>query len=646
MSIDHAPSEGVVAVLDEVTAALLPEPDLTVSEWADEYRILPDTSAEPGSWRTDRAPYTKEIMDALSPSHPAEFVVLMKGSQTAGTEVGLNWIGYTIHHAPGLMMLVNPSLDMVKRNTSTRIDPLIAATPELAKKVVAPRSKEAGNSIFRKKFPGGELVMTGANSAAGLRSTPARYLFLDEVDGYPSDADDEGDPVDLAVRRTVTFRNRRKIYLVSTPTIKGVSRIEKWYAASDQRRLHVPCKGCGHFDVITFRKIIFEETDTEPARAIDPRYVCEVCGYKHTEADKILHLLPKAKWRPTAEGDGRTVGFHLPALYSPFEPWQDICDNFLDRKKDPNRLKVWRNTALGETWDEPGDAPEWERIYERREDYKIGVVPEGPLALTAGVDVQNDRLEMEVVGWAPDRQSWSIIYHILYGNTSDIDDPVWDDLDQILDTPLKHVNGHDMLIERLAIDDGFNPQVVRDWARRHSASRVIVVKGSDTSREPIGHPTIVDVNSRGKRIRRGMRIWTIGVSILKSQLYGWLRLRKPSDEELKKGKGYPQGYCHFPMYPDEYFKQLTAEQVVRKVLRGYTKLVWEKTRERNEGLDGRIYARAAALNLGLEQWTDESWNKRQAQLEPIQTDEPRQPTTVGRRRKSRRWSSRSSYMER
>ena len=173
-----------------------------------------------------------------------------------------------------------------------------------------------------------------------------------------------------------------------------------------------------------------------------------------------------------------------------------------------------------------------------------------------------------------------------------------------------------------------------------------MVKGSDTSREPIGHPTIVDVNSRGKRIRRGMRIWTIGVSILKSQLYGWLRLRKPSDEEIKKGKGYPQGYCHFPMYPDEYCKQLTAEQVVRKVLRGYTKLVWEKTRERNDSLDARIYSRAAALNLGLEQWTDEAWNNRQAQLEPIQQDESRQPTTVGRRRKARRRSSRSSYMKR
>ena len=629
-----------------IADALEPEPELTVSEWADTYRILPETSNEAGPWRTARVPYAKEIMDALSPSHWAEIVVFMKGTQIAGTEIGNNWIGFTIHHAPGLMMVVNPSLKDVKKNTQTRIDPLIAATPELAGRVVPPRSREAGNSIFHKKFPGGELVMTGANSATGLRSTPARYLFLDEVDGYPVDAGDEGDPVDLAMRRTVTFRHRRKIYMVSTPTIKGASRIEKAYAVSDQSRYYVPCKECGEFDVIQFTKIIFEQTDDDPPRAIDPKYVCKACGYAHTEADKVLHLLPKGQWRTTAKGDGRTAGFHLSALYSPFEPWQDICDDFLSRQKDPVRLRVWKNTALGETWEEPGDAPEWERLYERREEYKIGQVPEGPLAVTAGVDVQGDRLEMEVVGWAQDRQSWSIIYHVLYGNTSDIDDPVWDDLDQVLDTPLKQVNGHDMLIEQLAIDDGFNPQVVRDWARRHAANRVIVVKGSDTVREPIGRATIVDVDSRGKRIRRGMRIYTIGVSILKSQLYGWLRLRKPTDEEAKEGKGYPQGYCHFPMYPDEYFKQLTAEQVVRKVLRGYPRLVWEKIRERNEALDARNYARVAALNLGVEKWRDGVWTERQGQLEPIEKDEPRQPATVGRRRKARRRSSRSSYMER
>ncbi len=203
-----------------------PEPPIPVSDWADRHRILPPTSAEPGRWRTERTPYLREVMDALSTSSPYERVVLMKGAQTGGSEAGLNWLGYIIQNAPGIAMLVMPSLDMVRRNTTVRIDPLIEATPALRELVASPRSRDAGNSLFRKSFPGGQLVMTGANSAVGLRSTPVRYLFLDEVDGYPGDADGEGDPVDLAIQRTATFQGRRKIYMVSTPTLKGHSRIE------------------------------------------------------------------------------------------------------------------------------------------------------------------------------------------------------------------------------------------------------------------------------------------------------------------------------------------------------------------------------------------------------------------------------------
>lgn len=194
-----------------------PEPPIPVSAWAERHRILPPTSAEPGRWRTDRTPYLRAVMDALSTASPWERVVLMKGAQTGGTEAGLNWLGYIIHNAPGIAMLVQPSLDMVRRNTAIRIDPLIESTPALAELVASAKSRDAGNSLFRKSFPGGQLVMTGANSAAGLRSTPVRYLFLDEVDGYPGDSDGEGDPVDLAIQRTATFRGRRRIYMVSPP---------------------------------------------------------------------------------------------------------------------------------------------------------------------------------------------------------------------------------------------------------------------------------------------------------------------------------------------------------------------------------------------------------------------------------------------
>ncbi len=245
-----------------------PEPPIPVSYWADRHRILPPTSAEPGRWRTDRTPYLRAVMDALSTSSPYERVVLMKGAQTGGSEAGLNWLGYIIQNAPGIAMLVMPSLDMVRRNTTVRIDPLIEATPALRDLVSAPRSPDAGNSLFRKSFPGGQLVMTGANSAVGLRSTPVRYLFLDEVDGYPGDADGEGDPVDLAIQRTTTFRGRRKIYMVSTPTLKGHSRIEAAYLDSDQRYFHVPCQQCGDMAPITWARIRWPEGQRDAAYLI------------------------------------------------------------------------------------------------------------------------------------------------------------------------------------------------------------------------------------------------------------------------------------------------------------------------------------------------------------------------------------------
>ncbi len=232
-------------VWERLKDGLRPELPLTVSEWASRYRILPPTSAEPGRWRNDRTPFLAEIMDALSVHSPTERVVFMKGAQIGATEAGNNWIGYVIHNAPGLMLAVLPSLDDIKRNSATRIDPLIECSPVLKERVVEPRSREPGNSMFRKKFLGGELVLTGATSAKGLRSTPARYLFMDEIDAYPADADDEGDPVALAIQRTVTFKGRRKIYLVSTPTLKGFSRIEAAYLESDRRIFEVPCLDVG-----------------------------------------------------------------------------------------------------------------------------------------------------------------------------------------------------------------------------------------------------------------------------------------------------------------------------------------------------------------------------------------------------------------
>lgn len=327
-----------------------PEPILTVSEWSDENRYLSQKAAsEPGRWRTDRTPYLRAIMDALSASSPIQRVVFEKGAQIGATESGLNWIGYVIDQAPGPMLSVAPTVDMAKRYSKQRVAPMIEESPALRDSVADSRSRDSGNTVLAKEFAGGVLVMTGANSAVGLRSMPARYVFLDEVDGYPGDVDGEGDPVALAEARTRTFQ-RRKIYMVSTPTIAGRSRIDREFSKSDQRRFFVPCPHCDHFQTLQFKQLKWPKQ--EPTRAT---YWCEDCGAEIGEEHKT-EMLRRGEWRATAEGDGRTVGFHLSSMYSPvgWMSWVEIAQRWEAAQGDPELLKEFINTRLVDTADSDG----------------------------------------------------------------------------------------------------------------------------------------------------------------------------------------------------------------------------------------------------------------------------------------------------
>jgi phage terminase large subunit GpA-like protein len=270
----NSPIPRTEAVYNETArAGARPDPLLTVSEWADRYRMLAQrSSAEPGPWRTTRTPYLREIMDCLSPSSAVERIVFMKGAQIGATECGNNWISYVIHQAPGPIMSVQPTVEMAKRNSKQRIEPLIDESTALRALVREARSRDSGNTILSKEFPGGVLVMTGANSAVGLRSMAARYLFLDEVDGYPGDVEGEGDPVNLAMARTRTFA-RRKIFLCSTPKITGMSRIEAAFEESDKRQYFVPCPVCREFQVLKFAQLRWPKGEWEKVV-----YVCEHCG--------------------------------------------------------------------------------------------------------------------------------------------------------------------------------------------------------------------------------------------------------------------------------------------------------------------------------------------------------------------------------
>ena len=446
-----------------------PDLHLSISEWADKFRTLsPKSAAEPGQWKTDRTPYLREIMDNLSSHSSVNRVVFSKGAQIGGTEAGNNFIGYIIHMAPGPMMAVSPTVEMAKRNSKQRIDPLIEDSRELKEKVKPARSRDSGNTILSKEFPGGVLVMTGANSAVGLRSMPARYLFMDEVDGYPGDVEGEGDPIMLAERRSATFQHRRKIFLVSTPTLKGLSRITREFEHSDMRYYFVPCPFCGHEQILKFEKLQWKENQFD-----DVKYQCEFCEQLLAEHHKT-EMLQQGKWIATSTSPNGTVGYHLSSLYSPIGwfSWSDAAAMFEQAKEHPELMKSFVNTVLGEPFEEDHDAPEWERLYERAEDYTIGTVPEGGLFLTAGVDVQRDRIEAEIVAGGLGKHSWSVDYRVFYG---DIADPAFRETvyDEITGKQYRHASGANLCVLMIAVDSGYATQEVYDWVRKKPASRIM-----------------------------------------------------------------------------------------------------------------------------------------------------------------------------
>lgn len=625
--MSFADYDGGVDVRRSWFAGLAPDPVLTVSQWADRHRILSSRAAsEAGPYRTARTPFMRAIMDALSPKHPAQRVVFMKAAQVGATEAGNNWIGFAMHRAPGPFLAVQPTVDLAKRLSQQRIDPLIEESPDLRALVMPSRSRDSGNTVLGKRFPGGQLVLTGANSAVGLRSMPARWVFLDEVDAYPGDLDGEGDPVALAEARTISFGHRSKVFLASTPTIKGLSRIEREYEVSDQQRYHVPCPECGALQWLKFERLRWDKGAPEGAV-----YICEHCAAEIEERHKTWMMAEEngAVWQATAPPDvceaARTagvVGFHISGLYSPLGwlSWEEIARNWEAAQGNTSAIKTLKNTVFGETWQEKGEAPEWQRLYERREGWRIGSAPEGVLVLTAGADVQRDRIEIDIWGWGRGLQSWLVDHVVLEGDTAR--DEVWGDLTEFLSTTWPHASGVEMALARLAIDsgDGGTTDQVYRWVRSVGGGAVMAVKGVGgfDRATPVDGPTYVETTESGRKLKRGVKLWKVAGATFKSETYRWLRLAAPTDEEIDEGAEWPSGYIHIPAgTTSEWVKQLTAEQLMTiRTRQGYQKLEWQKTRERNEALDCRVYARAASWLMGMDRWDERRWLGLEAQVTP------------------------------
>ena len=593
-------------------AGLRPDPIMTVSQWADAKRVLSSKgSAEPGPYRTDRVPFAREIMDSLSVTDPTGIVVWMKAAQIGASECGFNWLGYVIDNVPGPMLIVQPTTEMSDRNVRQKIDPMFETCPALAAKVPAKRSRDGGNNLKNKEFPNGFVIFGSANSSASLRSSSVRYLMLDEVDEYEIDLGEQGDPIGLAKARTRSFGSKKKIYIPSTPTVEGKSRIAHLFERSDQRFYYVPCPHCAEKQILQFENLKWRKTDDGKHLPDTVVYVCQHCGCEIPEHHKT-EMLAGGEWIPHNPGH-KVRGYHLSALYSPIGmlSWVEIAEMWLDAQGNPAKLKEFFNTVLGETWKERGDAPEWRRLYDRRESYAIGTVPAGGLVLFAGADVQKDRIEVEVVAYGRDLESWSVDYRVLPGNTDAPDGEAWLALDRMLTETWEHANGHQLPIRMLAVDSGYNTNTVYAWVRKYPPGRVIAVDGQESQSTLVGIPKARDVKSSGKRVSRGVKSWPVGTDLAKTELYGWLRQDAPTEEN--KGR-HPFGYCHFPQYGEEYFRQLTAEQKVVRLVRGFRRYQWEKTRERNEALDCRVYARAASYVAGVDRWKDNQWSELEEQV--------------------------------
>jgi phage terminase large subunit GpA-like protein len=585
-------------------------------------------------------------MDAVSDG-AVESVVIMSAAQCGKTECLLGTVGYYIDQDPAPIMVVMPTERDAEAWTKDRFSPMARDTPCLTGRISDPKSRDGSNKILHKRFPGGHLTIVGANAPSGLASRPIRILLCDEVDRYPFSAGAEGDPVNLAKKRTVTFWNR-KIVLVSTPTIRGMSRIETAYVESDQRQYWVPCPSCGAHQVLVWSQVRWESAAGGHAggehRPETARYHCVECDAASSDAMRWA-AIRRGEWRARAPFKG-IAGFHLKEIYSSWVRLEAMVTTFLSaRVGGDEAMKTFVNTSLGETWMESGEAPDWRRLSDRRERWTPGTVPAGGLILTAGADVQKDRIEVDVWAWGRGLESWLVDHVVIEGGPESAQ--AWSALTALLGRTWPHALGGRLQIARLAVDTGYEAPAVYAWARAQGFAQVAPVKGVEgfNRASPVSGPTYVDATEGGKRLRRGARLWTVAVSTFKAETYRFLRLERPTDEEIAVGARFPPGSVHLPDWVEsEWLKQFVAEQLVTvKTKRGFARLEWQKLRERNEALDARVYARAAAWIAGLDRWSDERWAEaeREVRVEIVQPPPPRGPTRhapaspdtwVGRRR--------------
>lgn len=574
--------------------AFEPPPEQQVSEWVDQFRYNDDGA----KFYVSTAEYQRGPLDAIS-NPDVEEVVIMASVQTMKTEVILNAIGWVAHREPGPIMWTMPGLEMAKNISKARLDPMFQHTPALSSLLSDKRTRDANNSLTFKKFPGGFVILSGANSPASLSSWPIRFAFGDEIDRWGKLIRGEGDILMLFRNRTKKYSANRKIVLVSSPTVRGESRIEPAYRETNQQRYFVPCPHCKEMQPLEFQNLKFEYDKSVINRLIEDAeksgeeefewkkkaiaehihayFVCTHCGAT-IEHDEKPWMVEHGKWRGKYPGIVKRQGFHIWQAYSPFVSWAETAAEFLYADGYPDRMQVFVNTVLGELYEEKGQRIEDAPLMERRERYPQKL-PAKIEVITIGVDVQGDRLEAEVIGWASDGENWSLDYHVLWGNTGLFDkrkiddDEVYMQLYPLFEREYVREDGVILPVDAIGMDSGFNTENVYDFCE-HAGKlyRVFAMKGSSSSLKGALY------NLTRAKPRR-LKLWIVDGDTAKRVVLDRLGI-EPGE----------RGSAHFPdHYRKEYFLGLTAEE---KKTRGNV-TTWVKVRERNEPVDTRVYAYTA-----------------------------------------------------
>lgn len=574
----HLKTKATADLVRRFFKILKPSPRLQLSEWADKYRYLSrERAAEHGKWRTSRAEYLRGIMDSVT-DPTVEMTVVQKGTQIGWSEVCNNALGYFADHDPSPILMLLPTIETGEAWSKESLAPMIRDTPRLRKAFRQSKGRDGGNTLRHKEFDGGYLAIVGANAPAGVAARPIRVLLCDEVDKYPVSAGTEGDPIKLASKRQETFWNRKTL-IGSSPATDLLSKIEPLYKQSDQRKFWVPCADCGSYQTLRWENVRWGKDKDGQHLSNTAYYQCDHCPAQWSDGER-WEAVGKGEWRASAPFRG-VAGFHISQLYSPWVKLNKIVQEFLDARGRPELLQVWTNTVVAETWREQGEGVSVEGLRSHMEPYGQFDLPEACHYATAGVDVQGDRLEVEVVGWGEGDESWGIEYRVLPGSPTD--PKVWEDLDELLKTKYWTGGGRLVRIRAACIDTGgHHGAEVISFCKPRLSRRIYPIKGAAGPR-PVFPKRFTFTKGETKE-----KIWLVGVDTAKDAIYGRLRLNKQGP-----------GYCHLSEdYDDEWFNQITSEEAVTRFREGRPYRVWVvKPGKRNEALDNRVYAYAAQQSL-------------------------------------------------